>query len=683
MVSMKTLLLTMLAFFWVMCGLSVRSLEAVCTDTGLPGGDFWAVETPVGGDNRFDENAAQELKDKRMVRAASLFELQDNILEIFRSSGCVCIQNLLIVGHGQSGSISVGNGQYGYDPARRIDLADPTETWSGPLMTLRSLMCNTGPILWLIGCNVGECNSGDSFLTRVARELQVVVTAPVDRPFYLGWPLQTSLGSGLLNYIRNGRWQTAGPLPGQINPHMVAANDQFLRNGQRELLAAKGFECPCDGSFFPDVGVCTNSCTVSLGCFTNICTSAVVNNTPERFSGNPVLTGGTGSVASFAAPAAIPGWEDGGVTHPAILKDGATYKMWYMGWDWSDTWWRIGYATSPDGFTWTKYAGNPVLTEGAPGSWDSGSVYRPSVIKDGTVYKMWYQGYSDMSRIGYATSPDGVTWVKNPTPVLDLGAGSAWDYHGVGAPSVMKDGSVYKMWYAGYDGWYWRIGYATSPDGINWTKHSGNPVLTEGSAGSWDVGGAYSPRVVKEGTNYHMLYGSNDENAEEHIGYAGSTDGIHWTKSSGYPLLNRGLGVAWDNGDVAHPSFLRDSNEGIYKVYYRGKDQSSNYGIGYSTLTCLPMFLFGNASSKTLVGTSNQSTLTLAYGATSSVNGYTIKAGGTDFVENLTLNNATKNVTLKGGYDSGFNSNSCLYTSLQGTLTIAQGSLNVERLSIK
>jgi predicted GH43/DUF377 family glycosyl hydrolase len=200
---------------------------------------------------------------------------------------------------------------------------------------------------------------------------------------------------------------------------------------------------------------------------------------------------------------------------------------------------------------------------------------------------MWYHGYSDMSRIGYATSPNGLNWTKHSTnPVLDIGLGNAWDYHGVGHPSVIKDGDTYKMWYEGYDGWYWRIGHASSPDGINWTRHPENPVLSEGVSGTWDDGGVNAPSVFKDGDVYYLLYVGKDSGGTTRIGYANSKDGIHWTKSSTNPYLSPGLGNAWDNSSVSHPYIFKDANESIYKVFYRGAGENT-WSIGYSTTTDL------------------------------------------------------------------------------------------------
>ena len=65
---------------------------------------------------------------------------------------------------------------------------------------------------------------------------------------------------------------------------------------------------------------------------------------------------------------------------------------------------------------WDKYADNPILKVGPAGSWDNKAVLGPSVIVDGEIYKMWYTGLESTTyRIGYATSPDGM---GNPEPLM-------------------------------------------------------------------------------------------------------------------------------------------------------------------------------------------------------------------------------------------------------------------------
>jgi sucrose-6-phosphate hydrolase SacC (GH32 family) len=42
----------------------------------------------------------------------------------------------------------------------------------------------------------------------------------------------------------------------------------------------------------------------------------------------------------------------------------------------------------------------------------------------------------------------------------------------------------------------YQIGLATSTDGINWTRYSGNPILQPGSSGAWDEKQVLDPSLV-------------------------------------------------------------------------------------------------------------------------------------------------------------------------------------------
>jgi len=186
-----------------------------------------------------------------------------------------------------------------------------------------------------------------------------------------------------------------------------------------------------------------------------------------KHASNPVLNLGANGT-----------WDDAYIEDASVILDGTTYKMWYAGQDGSN--WRIGYATSPDGITWTKYASNPVVDLGTSGAWDDATVLYSSVILDGTTYKMWYSGNDGTDyRIGYATSPDGITWTKyGSNPVLNLGTNGTWDDAWVYAPSIMLDGTTYKMWYTGQDGTTWRFGYATLVSSGTFTSHVYNTTGT-------------------------------------------------------------------------------------------------------------------------------------------------------------------------------------------------------------
>ncbi len=135
---------------------------------------------------------------------------------------------------------------------------------------------------------------------------------------------------------------------------------------------------------------------------------------------------------------------------------------------------------------WGKYPGNPVLELGESGTWDDYHVFAPTVLFDGTKYQMWYTGNGPSGgRIGYATSADGIVWVKYlGNPVLNRGASGTWDACYIAAPTVLFDGTKYQMWYRGGSAGcsLYRIGYATSADGIVWEKYPA-PVLNIGKSG--------------------------------------------------------------------------------------------------------------------------------------------------------------------------------------------------------
>jgi hypothetical protein len=99
---------------------------------------------------------------------------------------------------------------------------------------------------------------------------------------------------------------------------------------------------------------------------------------------------------------------------------------------------------------WTKYPGNPVLDKRPSGDWDDVEVTTPNVLygDDGNYY-MWYSGTRSVGsnfRIGYATSSDGVIWIKSlSNPVLDKGLSGSWEDVFVAGPSVLYKDGTYHM----------------------------------------------------------------------------------------------------------------------------------------------------------------------------------------------------------------------------------------------
>ena len=140
-------------------------------------------------------------------------------------------------------------------------------------------------------------------------------------------------------------------------------------------------------------------------------------------------------------------WESKHNYAPSVIKDGNLFKMWYSAHDGKK--YVLGYAESTDGLNWNKHS-SPVLS--SPNSWAT-DVVSPYVIKDGNIYKMWFQltnanvnkTAKEKFRLAYAESTDGLDW--NVVNSNLLGATQTLDREGVGAPTVLKSGIYYLMWY--------------------------------------------------------------------------------------------------------------------------------------------------------------------------------------------------------------------------------------------
>ena len=252
---------------------------------------------------------------------------------------------------------------------------------------------------------------------------------------------------------------------------------------------------------------------------------------------NPVLRWGN-----------VEDWDGEAIWDPEVIKTDNGYVLYYLGYEVASNQNAIGIALSDDGITWTKYENNPVLLLGNNGDWDDWRLASGPVVFDGSEYKMWYQAFPAQGRldgkVGLATS--GLVWEKcSQNPVLDVGESDEWDSYFVGRGSVIFHESIYKMWYTGSnDGTSPHLGYATSEDGITWVKYEANPLAGFAESGQWDEQGVWNCSVIFNGTFFEMWYGSDGN-----IGYASSENGISWTQYEGNPIVSKNFGSAFfDNG---------------------------------------------------------------------------------------------------------------------------------------
>ncbi len=169
----------------------------------------------------------------------------------------------------------------------------------------------------------------------------------------------------------------------------------------------------------------------------------------RKYSGNPVMAGdGSGFDATY-------------VGHPSVVWDAGAgkFKMWYAGYQSTAGRWEIGYADSTTGTAWTR-RNPPVLTVGGVSEFDGAGVYDPVVTLEGSTFKMCYTGeelLTGIRRVGYATSSDGITWVKEGPSANPSGYPYTYDeIHLRPGGVVDRSPSGYLMWPTGEDRFGWK-----------------------------------------------------------------------------------------------------------------------------------------------------------------------------------------------------------------------------------
>ena len=219
-------------------------------------------------------------------------------------------------------------------------------------------------------------------------------------------------------------------------------------------------------------------------------------------------------------PNAQTDWESD-MNRPAVVKRDGAWFMWYTGQAKGHSW--IGLATSPDGKAWTRAATRPVLSPDVP--WEKVAVMCPDVLWDetGRQFRMWYSGGDqyEPDAIGYATSKDGIDWTKHGTnPIFSADRKHPWEQHKVTACQVVRRGDWHYMFYIGFrDVDHAQIGLARSKDGITaWERLDANPIIRPGT-NRWDHDACYKPAVVFDGHRW-MLWYNGRRGGVEQIGLA-------------------------------------------------------------------------------------------------------------------------------------------------------------------
>lgn len=208
-------------------------------------------------------------------------------------------------------------------------------------------------------------------------------------------------------------------------------------------------------------------------------------------------------------------FDENGVSYPSLNEFKGTTYMSYVGWmptvlSRFQNHAGLAYESSPNHFERVSKA--PILPRTDLEYSGTGSA---CMMTEGSTMKMWYTSFIRWEKndidgikhyyvIRYAESTDAKNWTRDSHICINYKNDSEF---AISRPSVIKLNNRYHMWFA-YRGKEYRIGYASSDDGINWNRQDELAGITVSESG-WDSEAICYPHVFKHDDKIYMIYNGN------------------------------------------------------------------------------------------------------------------------------------------------------------------------------
>lgn len=257
-------------------------------------------------------------------------------------------------------------------------------------------------------------------------------------------------------------------------------------------------------------------------------------------------------------------FDDNHLFAPSVRYEDGLFRLWYCGsrGKVGDRVFGLGLALSHDGRQFQKVSANPVFQFGD----GKRSILTPTLLREGGRWRMWFSATDFAAGQGLhtlheSTSSDGIHWSPPSQALLS----------NVYAPTVLKVGNAYQMWFTNVARSPWVIGHASSDDGRTW-RETATPALTIDQP--WEAGRLFYPTVLRQDGVYLMWYGSywKDARPEQKtaLGFAVSPDGIKWCKHPENPVFRPEPKHDWESHYVTSESILR-LPDGTWRMWYASR----------------------------------------------------------------------------------------------------------------
>lgn len=208
-------------------------------------------------------------------------------------------------------------------------------------------------------------------------------------------------------------------------------------------------------------------------------------------------------------------------------------------------------ATSRDGVLWEKEEGVRVAVGGVHRSCQ---VYWPAVISIEQGFRMYYRAGGYDSFIASAFSTDGLEWKEDP----GVRIGKRGALIKVSDPEIISMGANgWRMYFAGYDGSFWRIYSAQSCDGLNWRDIR----VCIDACGARGLNQARNPSVTQQGIDWRVFFVGAKADGASVVYTAKSQDGFTWRDlrpCSGYEIKSHQVETLC----------VRRQQDGMFQMYF-------------------------------------------------------------------------------------------------------------------
>lgn len=271
---------------------------------------------------------------------------------------------------------------------------------------------------------------------------------------------------------------------------------------------------------------------------------------------------------------------------PCVALEKGMYSLWYCGSQGTvaKRVFQMGLATGKDGKHFTKVKSNPVYSFGN----GKHSILTPAILRkpngstlrENGKLRLWFsathfEGGTGLHTLHETSSSNGINWAPPSKPLLEH----------VYAPTVLKEGGQYVMWYTDVKSSPWVIRHATSPNGRQWTV-TNKPVLKVDQ--KWEKGRLFYPTVLKVDQFYLLWYGSywSAHSGKTAIGFAVSANGIQWQKHPQNPVFRPDPKRPWESHYTTSQSVLR-MPDGSFRIWYASRKKppfvNKYFAIGTAT----------------------------------------------------------------------------------------------------